>query len=358
MRAMTRGLVGVTLLSVGVLACGDDDAARIESLEDELATLTAERDDLASQVSDREARHAASLATVEGIEAILADPESFGTTETEIAAALDAYATEDAVMDDTVFGAADYRTAWYNTMFGGAIDADIDVYHHWLTEDGSQGGSLWVWYGTNAAGNPFELAGISLNEYDEDGRLAYELVTYPYPDEYVDEAVFGAGTPLLISAATEPVPQITPFSFADDELCEWITEQEIVEIVSAVYDWDGGATQVEPYEFACRWELTGDEEVPPLVGIAESDRSDAPIRQWADEPSFSIGRDVVVGHPDMTEGAGFVLGAFGDFAVGVPEDGRFVQLFVMMPEDTIVDDWVTDTIRLGDLVLSELGWIA
>lgn len=356
MRAMTRGLVGVTLLSVGVLGCGDDEAARIESLEEELATVTAERDELAAQVSDREARHAASLATIEGVEAILADPDAFGT-EDEVVDALAAFAADGTVMDDTVFGAADYRTAWRNTLFGGAIDADIDVYHHWLSEDGSQGGSLWVWHGTNAAGNPFELAGISLNEYDEDGRLTYELVTYPYPDEYVEAAVVGKGTVSVTSAAMATTPE-RPFSFADDDLCEWITEVEIAEMVSAVYGWDGAATQVEPYEFACRWELTGDEEVPPLVGIAESDRSDAPIRQWADDPSFSIGRDVVVGHPDMTEGAGFVLGAFGDFAVGVPEDGRFVQLFVTMPEDTIVDDWMTDTIRLGDLVLRELGWIA
>lgn len=199
MRAMTRGLVAVTLLSMGVLACGDDDAARIESLEEDLAAVTVERDGLAAQISDREARHAASLATIEGVEAILADPESFGT-ENEVVDALAAYAVDGALMDDTVFGAVGYRMAWYNTLFSGAIDADIDVYHHWLSEDGSQGGSLWVWHGTNVAGNPFELAGISLNEYDEDGRLTYELVTYPYPDEYVEAAVMGEGTPLLVTA--------------------------------------------------------------------------------------------------------------------------------------------------------------
>jgi hypothetical protein len=199
MRRMTRGLVAVTLLSIGVVACGNDDAARVESLEDDLAAMTAERDELASQVSDREARHAASLATIEGVEAILADPESFGS-ENEVVDALAAFAVDGTVMDDAVFGAVDYRTAWYNTLYGGAIDADIDVYHHWLSEDGSQGGSLWLWYGTNLAGNPFELAGISLMDYDEDGRLTYELVTYPYPDEYVDRAVAGEGTPLLVTA--------------------------------------------------------------------------------------------------------------------------------------------------------------
>lgn len=356
MRAMTRGLVGVTLLSVGVVGCVDDEAARIESLEEELATVAAERDELAAQVSDREARHAASLATIEGVEAILADPDSFGT-EDEVVDALAAFAADGTVMDDAVFGAADYRTAWRNTLFGGAIDADIDVYHHWLSEDGSQGGSLWVWHGTNAAGNPFELAGISLNEYDEDGQLTYELVTYPYPDEYVEAAVVGKGTVSVTSAAMATTPE-RPFSFADDDLCEWITEVEIAAMVAAVYDWSGEATLVPPLDMACRWELTGDDELPPFVGITEVDHGEDRTRPWAEDETFSIDDVVVVGHPELSEGAGYYIGLFGYFAVGVPEDGRYVGLSVMMPADTVLlEDWATGMIRIGDLVLRELGWV-
>ena len=64
----------------------------------------------------------------------------------------------------------------------------------WLSEDGSQGGFLWVWHGTNAEGNPFSLAGISLTTHNDAGLISYEFVTYPYADAYVNEAVFGAGT--------------------------------------------------------------------------------------------------------------------------------------------------------------------
>jgi len=60
-------------------------------------------------------------------------------------------------------------------------------------DDGSQSAALWLWHGTNIAGNPFELAGISLATHDEDGLISYELVTYPYPDDYVREAVMGSG---------------------------------------------------------------------------------------------------------------------------------------------------------------------
>ncbi len=47
------------------------------------------------------------------------------------------------------------------------------------------------------ASSPFvrkPAATADVTWHDEDGLISYELVTYPYPDEYVNEAVFGAGT--------------------------------------------------------------------------------------------------------------------------------------------------------------------
>ncbi len=72
------------------------------------------------------------------------------------------------------------------------MDATLDVTHSWVSKDGSQGGALWLWKGTNARGNPFEVAGISLIDFDENGKVAHELVTYPHPNEYMQEAIFGA----------------------------------------------------------------------------------------------------------------------------------------------------------------------
>ena len=125
--------------------------------------------------------------------ALLDDPGGFGSEE-EIADLLATHATSDAKMDDDVFGAVPYRTGFCNTLYSGLVDAEIDVYHSWVAGDGSQSGVLWMWRGTNASGNPFELAGVSLTEHNEEGLISYELVVYPYPDEYVHEAVFGAGT--------------------------------------------------------------------------------------------------------------------------------------------------------------------
>ena len=185
------GLAAMTVMIAGTAACsGDDDN---EALESELAEVTAERDALAAAVEDQAERRDKALAIITEIAAVLGDPESFGTEE-EVADLLATHATEDAVMDDEVFGAVNYRDGFYNTLYSDAMDAQIDVYESWVSDDGSQGGVLWMWHGTNAEGNLFELPGVSLTTHDEEGLITYEYVTYPYDDEYVYVAAFGDGT--------------------------------------------------------------------------------------------------------------------------------------------------------------------
>lgn len=184
------------------LALQDELALVQQQLAETTAELEAARADLggadaqaaSSGATGSSARREAALETMELGRQILDDPESYGS-EKEVVDLLASHATDDAVMDDAVFGAVPYRQAWHNTLYGGAFDARIDVYETWVSDDGSQGGVLWIWHGTNAMGNPFELAGISLMEFDEEGRTAYELVTYPYSDAYVRTAAFGEGTP-------------------------------------------------------------------------------------------------------------------------------------------------------------------
>lgn len=165
----------------------EQDLAQSEA---EVVAITAERDALAQAAVPGDRYDNAARIQSE-ILAILDDPEAFGT-ENEIADLLATHATPGALMDDDVFGAVNYRTGFYNTLYGMA-DAQIDVYDNWLCDDGSQGGVLWQWHGTNNAGNPFALAGISLVTHDEDGLISYELVTYPYTDAYVRETFMGSG---------------------------------------------------------------------------------------------------------------------------------------------------------------------
>jgi hypothetical protein len=196
-------IVMAMALALVVAACAGDatESDEYQQLQDELAVVqqqvsdtTAELEAAGAAQDAAAARHDAALATMEMLRQVLDDPESYGT-EDEVVDLLASHATVDAVMDDAVFGAVPMREAWHNTLYGGAFDARIDVYDTWVSEDGSQGGFLWIWYGTNAQGRPFELPGISLTEFDEEGHISYELVTYPYPDAYVWDAAIGLGTP-------------------------------------------------------------------------------------------------------------------------------------------------------------------
>lgn len=116
-------------------------------------------------------------ATQAAIISILEDPNAYGTRE-EVLDRLEDLAAPGTEMDDVVFGPAAWRAAWDNTLFGG-LDATIHTWKRWLSEDGSQGGSLWTWSGTARNGEPFELPGISLETYDREGLETSAIVYYP-----------------------------------------------------------------------------------------------------------------------------------------------------------------------------------
>lgn len=182
----------VLALTVGVIApaCGNesDDASKQDLVE-----MVAERDELQSRLDDRSDRYEKTAAVVAGMRAVFDDPDSYGT-EDEVADLLATFATSDALMADTVLGSAPMRQAWYNALYSGAVDAEVEISHQWITDDGSQSGSLWVWSGTNRLGNPFELVGVSLDSHNEDGLITREKVIYPYDDAYVKQAFSGDGT--------------------------------------------------------------------------------------------------------------------------------------------------------------------
>jgi hypothetical protein len=170
-----------------------------------LADVTAERDQLKLYVTELESQSAdgacaaASMvrrdkaeATQAAIEAIIADPAAYGTEE-EVLDALDALGAPGAYWRDTAFGGSiDWKPGWRNTLYGGT-SSSIHNWTRWLSDDGSQGGALWTWTGTAANGQPFELHGISLDTYDEEGLVTSETVYYPMENADVLRAYNGGG---------------------------------------------------------------------------------------------------------------------------------------------------------------------
>lgn len=182
-----RALPLICLLVPAAACSGDDD----QGLQDDLAAVTAERDELAARIEAQQTRYEKADATQQAVVEIIADPTSFGT-EDEVLDLLDQYAvTPNIVYGDEAFGDTTWRIGWRNTLFG-AVAADIQTWTRWLSDDGSTGGSLWSWNGTATNGEPFTLSGIVLEQYDDDGLYEILRVYYPMPDDEV-LAAFATG---------------------------------------------------------------------------------------------------------------------------------------------------------------------
>lgn len=377
---MRRWIVMITAcgLIVGASATDPTTTQEYEHLEqqlvearEQLVEMTAERTALAAAAAtaeDTSARYEAALATQEAVRDILHHPEQYGT-EDDVIDLLASYATPDAVMDDDVFGAIGMRHAWHNTLYGGSMDAEIDITHEWLSEDGSQGGALWLWHGTNAVGYPFELAGIALDTFDDSGSITHEYVVYPYPDDYVRQAVVGTGN----GQDVDDFLRDAMFVFGEDDLCEWMTEDVVTGLARQAYgavgvDWAGDATLAREHwvdsdiEYECEWRLSGDgpsgsiyvytEPVSSLIGdlIAFEDLTD---------PFIPIS-GIVTDHPDFDDDVLIENHAFGRYGFWTPASDVQLVLSVDLGRGGELDDghrWEVPLFVVANGFLEAMEWI-
>ena len=157
------------------------------------------------------------------------------------------------------------------------------------------------------------------------------------------------------------------FSFADDDLCEWITADDVAGFFGAVHDWGGTAVaeemnNAEPDE--CRWVLTSERNdqnyevvagnadpwfLTPYDEIVEFDRT-----------TMILPGTAVSGHPALSDGVVVQAAGWGFYAFWVPphEEYLFVIVNNLSPDEADVDlDTDEDQLfALADQFVSELGW--
>jgi hypothetical protein len=187
------------VITFGVAACSSDPtssdeyqelADQLALSEQELSAVSSQRDSLLADKERAERRFELSNETIDAVGEIVSDPSAFGT-EDEVLELLSRYFAPGATTHDLAYGEIETIAGWRNTLFGGQVDAVTTEWHNWVCEDGSQGGSLWTWEGTNFLGQPFELIGVSIQRFNDEGLGTGNTVMWPYPDEYVWQA-FGA----------------------------------------------------------------------------------------------------------------------------------------------------------------------
>ena len=205
----------------------------------------------------------------------------------------------------------------------------------------------------------------------EDSAFTTTLTVYIDQQMIDDGAVVIMVADMFISPFGTAVLAIgTPaeaFSFADDDLCEWVTEEEIAAFVAAAFDWNGTVTQTPPDAPAtCEWRLTANAgERLTIAYDAEQwqaweggafEFAALDIVDFSDEDPRAIEGAAVSGHPALSDGVLVTADGWAQFAFWVPPRHQYLALMISVPGEELsypIDDRV---FMVADQFLRELGW--
>lgn len=198
-----------------------------------------------------------------------------------------------------------------------------------------------------------------------------EATTSAPPTTSATESTVATSTAVddtIVAPTSEvPVSDVEAFSFAEHDLCEWITPERIAEIVAAEYDWEGTATEFDgntgfPPPGGCGWVLSGDPVSDPFANVAIWDGSSS-------YPEFDVAVDYddfdpdgiefgewVAGHPALSDGALFALGGWGAVRFGFPSQGQVIEMMLDVPGEEFREDYWTSMASVADRLMTELGW--
>ena len=167
-------------------------------------------------------------------------------------------------------------------------------------------------------------------------------------------------------ACAEDEPQ-EAFSFATDDMCAWVSEDEVAEFVSAEFDWDGTAVETGSGRGGCEWALTDDDGDTGYLEASD-------VREWTDfddnpvDPVEMVGdvsdfdpedpfSGAVSGHPALSEGVVAFNAMFGQFAFWVPPVDEYLGFSLAVPgvEDVFEGNGF---FAVADHIVEELGWLS
>ena len=188
-----------------------------------------------------------------------------------------------------------------------------------------------------------------------------------------------------VSTTTVPSAEVIEgaFTFADDDLCEWVSEDEVAEFVAAEFEWDGTAVfegaAADRYRAAgepedpdsCHWTLTstaGDvgDVLAGNASITWVDTSgdarhyrEMEVDDFDEEVGYVEIGSAVSGHPSLSDGVVVYNGAWGRYVFWVPPIDQYLSMFRPFSSDGDDGDWAEDEARffgVADRFVQELGW--
>lgn len=177
-------------------------------------------------------------------------------------------------------------------------------------------------------------------------------------------------TVAMIAPSCSGDDDVETFTFADDDLCEWVSEVEVAEFVAAEFDWDGTAVVATVEPDLCEWTLSN---APGDTGSVTAGNAATTWRDFDGAPydfsqlevididgevgTLEIGA-VVSGHPSLSDGVVVHNGGFGQFAFWVPSHGEYLSLAVSVDDGFWDQDHEARFFSVADLFMQELGWLS
>ena len=169
------------------------------------------------------------------------------------------------------------------------------------------------------------------------------------------------------------------FTFADDDLCEWVSADEVAAFFASAYDWDGTAEALNTSDAGpdeCRWRLT-DLSSGEYLEVAAGNAVDGvllpyeEITQYEGGPVLALG-GTMSGHPALSDGVVVQSAGWGVYSFWVEPRAEYLSLSASRysgegAEVTGVDSAIDEQIRveeqnrffsLADQFVNELGWVS
>lgn len=168
---------------------------------------------------------------------------------------------------------------------------------------------------------------------------------------------------------------VEAFDFATDDLCTWVSAEDVGDFVAEAYGWTVVAVDlVTPPSsdgWDCQWKLTGSDGGQGEVAAEEVDwetfggepydihramTDDVADFAEVDEATVPIGA-TVMGHPSMGDGVVVHNGGFGQFAFGVPPQDQYLQVSVVLPDEEDWAEYEPKFFAVANSIIEAPGWL-
>jgi hypothetical protein len=219
------------------------------------------------------------------------------------------------------------------------------------------------------------FAMVACSGSDDDATTATDTQADDTTEATTPATVVTTSVPDTTVSATNEATESTVdvFSFAEDDLCEWVTGEEVARLVSTIYPWNGTAADGVPGPGSelptnCSWSLSGGDGNGYLYagdasrwvdfnGAPYDVAAAGPVVEYSEEdPAWIEIGTTVTGHPALSDGVGVFNGGFGQYAFWVPPEEQYLAYSLAVPGVGIeIDDHF---FAVADGLLQELGWVA